>query len=134
MKKQNWSGASGASTAALERLVSVAPFLLPERYLDFLSKFNGGQGSLNIQPCWLCLHPAEEVIEIQLDGTHHEFFPDYMIIGSNGGGEDIAFDLDDKGNAKVVYFDTTNIDIEESVQPLASSFGELITLLEMQDN
>ena len=131
MERKNWHGASGASASVLEKLVSVSPFPLPESYLSFLSKCNGGQGPVSVQPCWLCLYPAEEVAKIELDGTYHEFFPGYLTIGSNGGGEAVALNLDESGNARVVHFDMTNIDVAESVRPLASSFDELITLIEI---
>ena len=131
VERKNWHGASGASASVLEKLDSVSPFSLPESYLSFLSRFNGGQGPISVQPCWLCLYPAEEVAKIELDGTYHEFFPGCLTIGSNGGGEAIALNLDENGKARVVYFDTTNINVAESLRPLASSFDELITLIEI---
>ena len=130
MNDKNWQTASGATISRLEELVSIAPFTLPESYISFLSKFDGGQWCLNVEPYWLCLDSAKEVIKTEQDGIFHESFSDFFVIGSNGAGEAIAFKIKAKGEAQVIYFDMSNIDITESVQPLASSFDELIKLIE----
>ncbi len=130
MQGKSWQGNSGASKAAVEKLASIAPINLPKSYLEFLCKHNGGQGPIKVQPCWLVLYPAEEVLEIEASGVYQEFFKDYFVIGGNGGGEAIAFTEDQQGRICVVYFDTTNIDLAESVEFLASSFEVFLEQIE----
>ena len=109
-------------------LGATAPVPLPESYVKFLTDSNGGEGPLCVQPDWLILYTAEEVAGIETKGTFHEFFPNHFVIGSNGGGEGIALIAGKSGVEKVVYFDMTNSNLEESVVPLAPSFEGLISL------
>ncbi|MEM7215331.1 MAG: SMI1/KNR4 family protein [Pseudomonadota bacterium] len=131
---KDWQGTGGASEQAIKNLIASAPILLPESYLSFLSHCNGGQGPLNSQPMWLCLYPAEEVAEIERDGTFHEYFPCNFVIGGSCGGDAIALNVSNIGTVQVVRFDMTNIDLEESVQPVAPSFEELIALIGNLEN
>ena len=85
---------------------------------------------MKVQPSWLCLDAAEKVTKGAMNGIFQEFFSGYFVIGSNGAGEAIAFDCCTDGDMKIVYFDMTNIELDESVQPLASSFDELLELVE----
>ena len=128
---KNWKKRLGASQKVLIDLASIAPAPLSDSYPNFLANSNGGDGPLIVQPYWLMLYPAVEVMEIETDGTFHEFFPGYFVIGSNGAGEAIAFDLREGMAGAIIYFDMTNIDLAESVQPLAKSFSELLELIEL---
>ena len=51
------------------------------------------------------------------------------MIGSNGGGEFVAFDARTPGPLAVVAIDMTNIDLDESVLPIASDFNAFIDLI-----
>jgi hypothetical protein len=51
------------------------------------------------------------------------------VIGGSGGGEEIALDVRGAEPWPVVYFDTTNIDLQESVQPLARDFDLFIAMI-----
>jgi hypothetical protein len=108
---KNWQRKAPASDEALIRLASIAPFPLPESYLDFLAYGDGGEGPFGVQPCWLVLDPIDTVVGTETSGTFHEFFPNYFVIGSNGAGEAIALTIGKSGKAKVVYFDMTNTDM-----------------------
>nr|WP_309769333.1 hypothetical protein [Agrobacterium larrymoorei] len=44
------------------------------------------------------------------------------MIGGNGGGEAMAFDLRENAPYPLVAFDMTNVDLEESLRPIAPSF------------
>src|SRR5690606_5415525 len=125
LKRKNWQKKPGASGIALNRLASTSPFPLPESYLEFLAHSNGGEGPLSIQPGWLILDPAETVVETEICGTFHDFFPRQFVIGSNGAGEAIAMTKKGDGDVKIVYFDMSNSDTEESIIALASSFEDL---------
>ncbi|WP_157039140.1 SMI1/KNR4 family protein [Pseudovibrio sp. JE062] len=130
LENKKWNKNHAASTAKLIKLVSVSPFPLPASYLDFLSKSDGGEGPLAVQPCWLILFPAEEVADIEESATYHEFFPGHVVIGSNGGGVAIALTSDAERKTTVIAFDTTNIDLKESVVLLAPTFEALLAMLE----
>jgi hypothetical protein len=93
LEDREWHGAEGASSAAVVLLNSVAPVDLPESYYSLLSFSNGGEGPLPVQPLWLSLYPAAEVVQIERDGTFREFFAKLFVISGNGGGEAVAFDL-----------------------------------------
>jgi hypothetical protein len=56
------------------------------------------------------------------------------MIGGSGGGEMIALDVRGTEPWPVVYFDTTNIDLQESVQPLAPDFDSFIAMIGLADD
>jgi hypothetical protein len=133
LEGREWHKFKGASAEALVLLKSVAPADLPESYYSLLSFSNGGEGPLAVQPLWLCLYPAEEVAQIERDGTFKEFFENLFVIGGNGGGEAVAFDLRKEKPYPIVAFDMTNIDLPESVQPIAPSFDAALELIGRDD-
>ncbi|MER8885693.1 SMI1/KNR4 family protein [Mesorhizobium sp. M0904] len=133
LEGREWRKKDGASDEAIEKLRDVGPLVLPESYVALLSFSNGGEGPLPVQPLWLALHAAEEVIEIEQQGTFKEFFPGFFVIGSNGGGEAIAFDLRTVGLYPLVAFDMTNIDLVESVWPIAPDFDAFLDLIGLSD-
>ena len=96
-----------------------------ESYFSLLRYSNGGEGPLPVHPLWLCLHPAEQVIENAREGIFS--FPGMFVIGSNGAGEAIAFDLRGTGSPPLVHFDM--IDPEESVLTIALTFDIALTLI-----
>ncbi|HEX4737753.1 MAG TPA: SMI1/KNR4 family protein [Allosphingosinicella sp.] len=126
---REWHRVECASAAAIAQLKAIAPASLPESYFALLSFSNGGEGPLPVQPLWLCLYPAEEVIEIEQAGTFREFFPGLFVIGGNGGGEAVAFDLRESEPYPIVAFDETNIDLPESVRQIAESFDGALKLI-----
>lgn len=126
---REWHPAHAASATALADLRSAAPARLPAAYLELLAFSNGGEGPLPVDPFNLCLYSAEEVIEIERDGSSREFFPGLFVIGGNGGGEAIALDVRETEPWPVVYFDMTNINLHESVQPLAPDFDSFIAMI-----
>lgn len=122
LEGRDWYKFEGASAEAVAVLKSVAPVDLPEGYYSLLSFSNGGEGPLAVQPFRLCLYPAEEVVQIERDGTFKEFFEGLFVIGGNGGGEVVAFDLRGGEPYPIVAFDMVNIDLQESVLLIAPSF------------
>ena len=130
---REWHAAPGASPTALARLQSASPVRLPPSYLDLLAFSDGGEGPLPVQPLNLCLYSAAEVIEIEREGSFHEFFPGLLVIGGNGGGEAIALDIRGAEPWPVVYFDMTNIDLEESVELLAPDFDALLDIIGIEE-
>lgn len=129
LEGREWHKAQGASSAALAQLRSVAPLELPESYFSLLAFSNGGEGPLAVQPFWLCLYPAEEVAQIEQDGDFREFFDKFFVIGGNGGGEAVAFDLRESAPYPLVAFDMTNIDLSQSVLQIAPSFDDALAFI-----
>ena len=129
LEGREWHQVEGASAAAIAQLKAIAPVRLPDSYYALLSFSNGGEGPLPVQPLWFCLYPAEEVVEIERAGTFQDFFPNLFVIGGNGGGEAVAFDLRANEPYPLVAFDMTNIDLEESIQQIAASFDAALELI-----
>ncbi|OYU37483.1 MAG: hypothetical protein CFE33_20680 [Pseudorhodobacter sp. PARRP1] len=128
-KDKDWHVQIGAAPTELDDLMAASGNSLPDDYLSFLSMSNGGEGPLSIDPLNLVLDDAAFVAETMRAGTFATFFPGLIVIGSNGAGEAIAFDFR-RGEANgIVYFDVTNSDLSESIQPLAASFTELMSLV-----
>lgn len=111
-------------------LADVSGNRLPVDYFDFLRFSNGGEGPLSVQPMWLILDDVDTVAQALRDKAFEEFFPGLIVIGSNGSGEGIAFDFRENAVSKIVYFDLVDIDLDESIQPLAPSFHDLLGLIE----
>ena len=126
---RDWKTLEGASPEAIGLLKSVAPVELSQSYWSFLTFSNGGNGPLAVHPLWLVLYPAEEVAQIERDGTFLPFFDKLFVIGSNGAGEAVAFDLREKPPYPLVYFDMTNIDLSESVALIAPSFDAALDFI-----
>jgi hypothetical protein len=74
---------------------SIVGVTLPQDYIEFMQKYNGGEGSVG-KEAWLILFPLEELDEINEDYCIDEFLPNHCIIGSSGGGE--LFGVDTYGN------------------------------------
>ena len=129
LKGREWYQVEGASVAAIAQLKAVAPVRLPESYFSLLSFSNGGEGPLAVRPLRLCLYPAEEVAGIEQAGTFREFFPNLFVIGGNGGGAAVAFDLRAGEPYPLVEFDMTNIVLAESVRQIAPSFDAALELI-----
>lgn len=133
MQGREWYKVDGASADAIAALKLVAPVDLPESYYSLLSFSNGGQGPLAVRPLWLCLYPAEEVAQIERDGIFREFFEGLFVIGGNGNGEALAFDLRETEPYPLVAFDMTNINLSESVRPISLSFDAAMGLIGHDD-
>jgi hypothetical protein len=129
LEGREWVKAEEASSAAIDMLANAAPVTLPSNLLNLLRFTNGGEGPLPVPPLWFILYPAEEMAQIERDGTFKEFFPGFFVIGGNGGGDAIALDFRSTTDSPVVSFDMTNIDLEESVCPIASNFDAFLELI-----
>jgi hypothetical protein len=129
LENREWHRVDGASAAAIARLRATAPASLPESYFALLTFSNGGEGPLPVQPLWLCLYSAEEVTEIEQTGTFRESFPKLFVIGGNGGGEAVAFDMRANEPYPIIAFDMTNSDPATSIQEITGSFDAALTLI-----
>ena len=106
LEARDWVGVNGAAQEVLSRLQVVAPNGLPQRYLDLLAFSDGGEGPLPIQPLYLCLDAARTVVDaIESENHGQADLQGFLIFGSNGGGEYIAFDTRDLAPWPVVMID-----------------------------
>lgn len=93
LEGRDWHTKKGASPEELAQLRVSAPASLPSRYLDLLTFSNGGEGPLAVNPFHFQLDPASMVADTILCGNHGQAdLAGFLIIGSNGGGEYVAFD------------------------------------------
>jgi hypothetical protein len=106
LEGRDWYAVGGATAEELSKLRTVAPDNLPSRYLDLLAFSNGGEGPLAIQPYNLCLDPAMTVAEtISSENNGQADLHGFLIFGSNGGGEYLAFDTREEAPWPVVVID-----------------------------
>ena len=119
----HWVSAVPASAEVISQLQREVAGL-PESYLDLLRVGNGGEVGLCASPFNLCLDPAESALDYFLSGTYTK--QDVFIIGSNGGGDYIAFDLRSEGERRVICFDPISPD--DSIEVIAESFHKLMLL------
>jgi hypothetical protein len=126
---REWKGADGASPELLESLRKVLPVDLPPEYSQLLAFSNGGEGSLSVPPYNFCLDDGECAAKQWADKLFEEFFPGFFVIGSNGAGEAIAFDMRGSKPWPLIAFDMTDIDRDESVMAIAPDFVSFLDLV-----
>jgi hypothetical protein len=129
LEGRQWWGREGASQGQLAAVRAIVPADLPEAYFQLLAWSHGGEGPLPDEPLWFVLDTVEDVIGAIRARSFEEFFPGFLVFASNGGGEAIAFDLRAGAPYPIVYFEMANSNLEESIRPLAGSFGELMALI-----
>jgi hypothetical protein len=123
----HWLSAAGAPPEVLNRLQREVVGL-PESYLALLRIGNGGEVGLSVSPYNLCLDSAEDSLDYWLSGTYtkHGVF----VIGGNGGGELIAFDLESDAERRVICFDP--ISPNDSTEVIAKNFEKLLEFCEVE--
>jgi hypothetical protein len=80
-----WTAAPPATAQALAALAAGSGLPLPADYLATLARSNGGDGFLDVQPCYLRLWPAEEVLANNQDYAIGEHLPGFFAFGDAGG-------------------------------------------------
>ena len=110
-----WTQPKPATEAAIRNLVKSADFDLPADHLAFLRKSDGGEGDLGVEPGWIVLWSANELVDANRDYCVSEFMPGFFGFGSNGGGEMFAFDFHQPGKASVVMVPFIPMDADEAV-------------------
>lgn len=120
-----WRGCVPAPAGVITSLVAVAPIALPESYVALLAVTNGGEGDLGIEPGWIDLWPAEEVMSANAEYAVAENLPGLFGFGSNGGGELLAFDARRSPPWPIVMIPFIPMEVAEAVQ-IAQGFDELL--------
>ena len=123
-----WAGAAAADDADVASLERRAPIRLPAEYLAFLRQSNGGEGELTVQPYWLIVWPAEDVLPLNRRYGVEENVPGFFAIGSSGGGEMIAFEMGQGEACPVVMIPFVPMQASEA-RRVAESFAGLLRLL-----
>ena len=83
---------------------------LPQSYIDFMLKHNGGEG--DIGQTWLLLYRIEELKKINDEYGLSDILPNHIVIGSNGGEEFYGID------AKGMFFNIPSLFDEQDVTVL----------------
>ena len=109
-----WTSAPPATTQALTALAEGSGLTLPADYLAFLERSNGGDGFLDVQPCYLRLWPAEEVLANNQDYAVGEHLPGFFAFGDAGGEEFFAFDLRSPGTCQVYAIPYVPIELRKA--------------------
>lgn len=123
--KGKWSAAPPAQPEAVAAMARDSGLSLPPDYLEFLRLCNGGDGFLSVQPCYLRLWPAEEVVGNNRDYQMQEYVPGFFGFGDAGGGEFFAFDTRGPQPWPVVSIPFVPME-ESSAWAVAGNFTELL--------
>ena len=132
--KRAWRAKPGASNEELRALQDGLSIELPASYLALLAQTNGGEGPLAVQPYHFALDEAAYVLGTAQSDRLEEFFPGFLVFGSNGGTAYIALDRRGVPPWPVVAIDMTNIDLQESVLAVAPSFDEFLELVGIESS
>ena len=110
-----------ATKDVLESLIAVSPKPLPDSYMAFLARSNGGEGFIGERYVWLW--KAEELMTNHISYKVAEFFPNFFFIGTDGGGEAYAFDTS-RNDATI--FCVPFIGMPADARPIVDSFEALL--------
>lgn len=114
-----FNGNPPVGLSALQAFQKAAAFHLPQDYVEFLQRTNGGEGLIG-QNAYVILWPVEDLLEMNRAYQVDEYAPGLFIFGSDGGGEAFAFDRrSDKMPVVSVPFVGMDLSL---IQPLGSGF------------
>ncbi|HEY9110102.1 MAG TPA: SMI1/KNR4 family protein [Roseateles sp.] len=125
----DWYGHPGASGETLEQLRRHIPPQVPGGYLDLLATTDGGEGALPVQPYNCCLDNAATVLAGLTEAWRRSRLDEgFFVIGGNGGGELLAFDLRKPGLPPIVAVDMvvgaeSAMDVAPTVDAFAAMLG-----------
>lgn len=101
-------------------------FQLPASYKEFLRKSNGGEGFVGANG-YVALWPVGMILGNRLGYEFDKFLPDYIPIGSNGGGEALA--IRRKGNSATFGYIPLSDLTENSFIEIDQDFWRTIALI-----
>ena len=102
---------------------------LPNDYLQFLKKTNGGSGFIGSN--YIEMWPLDKLAQYNRGYGADRYTPQLLMFGSNGGGEAFAFDRRTT-DWPVVIIPFTPLDIREA-KIVSKSFGSFLQLLADRD-
>jgi hypothetical protein len=121
-------GNAPASDAEIDAFAKQSGITLPEEYVCFLRKMNGGTGFVGSN--YVDLWAVDTLIEYNRGYGAGEFVPELLLLGSDGGGQALAFDRRNR-NWPVIMVPFIPLDIREAVI-IAPSFDVLFGTLAAQ--
>jgi hypothetical protein len=128
LQGRDWHRLAGASESDLEALRSISRAALAESYFQLLFYSDGGEGPLPINPFYFQLDSVNAAIEsIKTQNYGRSDLEGFQIIGSNGGGEYLAFDLRQESPLPIVMIDM--VAGPSSVVVVASDFDAFLDLV-----
>lgn len=68
---------------------------MPKDYLEFINQANGGEGFIG-EHAYLILWKLGELVDLNAAYEVKTYAPGLLLIGSDGGGEAFAYDLESK--------------------------------------
>ena len=114
-----------APNEVLIALRTALPRPLPDSYMAFLGRANGGEGFIGER--YAQLWRAEDLVEFNRRYEVSEFAPNLFLIGSDGGGQAYAFDI---STNDPTLFEVPFIGMPELLTPIASSFDSFVAFLD----
>ena len=121
----DWDRKPPAEGSTVSKLAVEAGCELPKDYLAFLRHSNGGEGELGVEPGWFQLWEAENVIQFGLEYEVPKYAPGFFAIGSNGGGEILAFDSRTDSVWPVVALPCIGLEADEAMT-VSPNFAEFV--------
>jgi hypothetical protein len=109
-----------ATTEALSRLKAGVPYPLPDDYIDLLRSLDGGEGFIGEQ--FVRFYSVDEVLMVRQVLGDAQLASEFVIIGSDGGGEALAYDRREVP-ARLVTLGFIPLD-PDFVEVVASSLAE----------
>jgi len=113
---------TGASEESLREVALELNVTFPHDYVAFMRESNGGEGPVGDEdpPAYLILYRVEELVSLNRGNV--DFFPSWVFIGSDGGGEAVALKRGPEPTLALVPF----IGDEEDALVGGHSFEEFI--------
>ncbi|QHF01727.1 SMI1/KNR4 family protein [Pseudomonas asturiensis] len=82
-----------AEVSAVDGLSTHLGVALPDSYIEFLKKHDGGEGF--IRDSYIIFWKAEEIIDFNREYEVETYAPGIFLFASDGGGEGYGFDTED---------------------------------------
>ncbi|MBQ8825508.1 MAG: SMI1/KNR4 family protein [Oscillospiraceae bacterium] len=113
----NWGEFEFNEAYSGSEITKINDVVLPEQYIEFMKKHNGGEG--DIGESWLILYRLEELQEVNDEYKVQEYLAGCVVIGTNGGDE--FYGIDKNGN----YFNVPSLMCEEDITLLGDDLNGL---------
>jgi hypothetical protein len=126
---EEFTSAPGAAAQLVEQASKVLGLRLPDDYVAYLKRSNGGEGFVG--DAYLVLWKAEELVEFNKDYEMETRAPGLIAFGGNGGGEGFAFDTRSP-DMPVVQIPFIGLSLQHAL-PVAPTFPALFKALRDRD-
>ena len=121
-----FAGHAGVSEKDIGTFRRITGIKLPQDYVDFLRRHNGGEGYIGDE--YVMLWKLEELEEFNRDYEVREYLPDVLLFGSDGGGETYGFRTSGRPAWDVIKVPFVGMS-PEVCEKVAGSFSEFFTSL-----